>query len=198
MMTGAALVVTVFTHVSLALTLTLAALCVAAVGWLTWMRLPTASRPWLWERIRIGACAGLPATIAYDVVRFSVVESTGFRIWPFDTFLLFGQAILGTGAPQLPTIAMGTAYHYLNGVCFAVAYSILFCRRLFLYGVLWGLGLEVSMLLVYPNWLPLGRMMAEFTVVSVSGHVGYGLVLGLLVQLLPVQVRYRWRPASRD
>jgi hypothetical protein len=191
MMSGSALVVTVFTRISLGLTLTLAAVCMGAIGWRTWIGLSPASRPWLWERIRTGALAGIPATVAYDVVRFSVVKSTGFQLWPFDTFVLFGQAILGTGRSPWLTVAVGTAYHYVNGLCFAVAYSIVFRRRLFLYGVLWGLGLEASMLLVYPNWLPLGRVMGEFTIVSVSGHIAYGMTLGLLVQRLPVHVADR-------
>src|SRR5438445_6624315 len=145
MMTGGALVVTVFTRISLSLTLTLAAVCIGTVGWWTWIGLPPASRPWLSERIRIGALAGVPATVAYDVVRFSVVKFTGFRIWPFDTFFLFGQAILGPGFSHLLTVAVGTTYHYLNVLCFAIAYSIFFTRRRFLYGVLWGLGLDASM-----------------------------------------------------
>ena len=51
------------------------------------------------------------------------------------------------------------------------------------------------MLLVYPHWLPLGRVMGEFTIVSVSGHLAYGVTLGVLVQRLPVHVNRPSTPA---
>lgn len=190
---GAALVVTVITRVSLGLTLACAAVCVGAVGWHTWKRLPDAVHPVLLERVRTGLVAGLPATAAYDVARLALVRATGLRIWPFDTFPLFGQAILGSSAPHSATIIVGTMYHYLNGMCFSVGYSVLFRRRFFLWGVAWAMGLEALMLIVYPRWLPaLNRVLGEFTAVSLTGHVAFGLTIGLVAQLAPFQWG-RWR-----
>jgi hypothetical protein len=189
MASGAALVVTVLTRVSLALTLLCGALSVAALGWQSWRRLPAAARPVLVERLLAGLLAGVPATAAYDLVRLLVVQVGHLDIWPFDTFPLFGQAILGTGLPPAAVLAVGVGYHYLNGACFAAAYSLLFRRRPFVAGIAWAMGLEAAMLLVYPRWLPaLGRVLGEFTIVSLAGHVAYGTTIGLILQFAPLRV----------
>jgi hypothetical protein len=77
---------------------------------------------------------------------------------------------------------IGSAYHYRNGESFAVAYSFLFGARDWKFAILWALFLEALMFTVYPGWLNLRGVMAEFTVVSLSGHVVYGTVLGLVVR----------------
>jgi hypothetical protein len=186
MASGAALVVTVLTRVSLGLTLLCGALCVAALGWQTSRRLPAAARPVVVERLLAGLLAGLPATGAYDLVRLLVVRVGHLAIWPFDTLPLFGQAILGPGRPPGIVLAVGVCYHYLNGACFSAAYSLLFRHRLFVAGVAWAMGLEIAMLVVYPRWLPaLGPVLGEFTVVSLAGHTAFGTVIGLLAQFSP-------------
>jgi hypothetical protein len=87
---------------------------------------------------------------------------------------------------------VGVGYHYLNGLCFAAGYSLLFRGRPFALGIAWAMGLEAAMLLVYPRWLPaLGRVLGEFTVVSMIGHVAYGTVLGLVAQFAPPLLRRR-------
>jgi hypothetical protein len=192
MTSGAALVVTVLTRVSLGLTLLSGAVCVVALLWQSWRRLTPAARLVALERMRTGLLAGIPATGAYDLARLLLVETSGVSIWPFDTFPLFGQAILGTALPPGVTLAVGTGYHYLNGMCFGAAYSVLFRRRLFAFGILWAMGLELAMLAVYPRWLPqLGRVLGEFTAVSLTGHLAYGTALGLVVQHAPVLGRPR-------
>ena len=45
------------------------------------------------------------------------------------------------------------------------------------------------MLTVYPGWLDLQAVMAEFTLVSMIGHLSYGSILGVLSQ--------RWFRAAR-
>jgi hypothetical protein len=198
MFSGAALVVTVFTRVSLALTLLCGSACVAALGRRSFLRLPPAARPIVLERLRTGLLAGVPATAAYDLARLALVEAAGLRFWPFDTLPLFGQAILGTGFPQAAVLAVGTGYHYLNGMFFAAAYAVLFRGRPFAFGVAWALGLEAAMLLVYPRWLPaLARVLSEFTIVSLTGHLAYGTTLGLIVQLAPALGRRRMGSGPR-
>ena len=39
--------------------------------------------------------------------------------------------------------------------------------------------LEIAMFSIYPSWLHLQAVMQEFTIVSISGHLVYGAVLGL-------------------
>jgi hypothetical protein len=185
MSTGAALIVTVFTRVSLALTLLCAAMYIVCIVSLIWARLPSTSRAPLVRRVRTGFLAGLLATPAYDLTRLAIVDLVGLSVWPFDTFPLFGRAILGPGWPASVTLLAGVAYHYLNGMCFATAYSITFWRRYFLFGVIFAVGLELAMLTVYPRWLPLSSVLGEFTIVSATGHIAYGLAIGLVTQYGP-------------
>ena len=170
---GAALVAAIATHTSLALTLPAFALLAAAMTALWCARVP--------RRVRAaaGVLAGVVATIAYDVVRVLVVWALRLPLQPFATWVLFGQLIVGGGPRPLAWVA-GTAYHYLNGILFAVAYLLLLAGRPWWVGPIWGLGLETLMLLVYPRWLDLRLVLIEFTVMSLAGHLAYGTVLGLI------------------
>jgi hypothetical protein len=58
------------------------------------------------------------------------------------------------------------------------------------YGVGWALLLELAMLTVYPIWLGLQAVLAEFTAVLVVGHLAYGSTLGWFSQ--------RWFDSRRD
>jgi hypothetical protein len=177
---GAALVVAIVARTSLALTLaffvTLGGVTVA----LWCLRVPAAARAEAGRRAAFGVLAGVAATVTYDLVRLAVVEVLRLRVHPYDTFYLFGELI--TGSAGAVDWVVGTAYHYLNGILFAVAYSLLLSGRHWRFGVAWGLGLESLMLLVYPAWLNIHLLLLEFTVMSVAGHVGYGTTLGVLCQ----------------
>jgi hypothetical protein len=199
MFSGAALVLTVVTRLSLGLTLLCGVACVGLLGRLCWTRVSLAARSVLVEHIRTGLLAGLVGTIAYDLARAVVVLglSTGYR--PFDIFPLFGKAILGETAPAPAVLAAGVIYHYVNGAAFSTGYSILFRRRSFAFGIAWALGLEAAMLLIYPRWLPaeVGRVLGEFEVVSVVGHLAYGTTIGLICQRVPPRGRLRLSGLSR-
>jgi len=187
--TGAALLVALVVHTSLVLPLALFAL-LAGLGTGLWcLRAPAPARAEAARRAAFGAAAGVLATVAYDVVRLLVVQALGLHVHPFDTLVLFGQLIVGGGPRPVAWVA-GTAYHYANGTLFAVAYALLLSGRDWRFGVLWGLGLECLMLLVYPAWLNLRLLLLEFTVMSVAGHLAYGTTLGLLGQ----RRRGGWRP----
>jgi len=174
---GAALLVHVFAQVSLGLTLLAAGVIVALAAAALWARLPPSARAEVARRVRVGALAGLLATVAYDGVRWVVVNVFHYTFWPFDIYPIFGHAIGGADLAGGWAIALGVLYHYLNGVAFAVAYTILFGATGWWAGILWALGLEALMLGVYPGWLH-PRALGEFVSVSMIGHLAYGSVLG--------------------
>jgi hypothetical protein len=70
-------------------------------------------------------------------------------------------------------------YHVSNGILFGTAYTLLLGQQRWWCGIAWSLGLELAMLCLYPLWLDLRSVMGEFTVMSVTGHLAYGAVLGL-------------------
>ena len=181
---GAALVAAIATRTTLALTLPAFALLGLTTTALWCLRVPARVRLAAGREALFGALAGVVATIAYDATRVLVVWALHLPLQPFATWMLFGQLIVG-GSPRPLAWFAGAAYHYLNGVLFAVAYLLLLGGRPWWAGTLWGLGLESLMLLVYPRWLDLRLVMVEFTVMSLAGHLAYGTVLGLIGRRRP-------------
>lgn len=182
MASGVALVIAVLAKTSLALMLLLLGGFAGFVFTLKWVRASSTERQLIRKKLVVGALAGLIATAAYDASRLLVVKLGGFHISPFKAFPLFGALILGEGAPASATYLIGTAYHLLNGMLFTVAYCFLFGNRNWKFGILWALGLEASMLMLYPGWLHLEQVMQEFTIMSMTGHIVYGATLGALCQ----------------
>lgn len=177
---GAALVFAVWFQLPLSLTLVcmgaFAALAVAT----RYSALDADARSATLRRLRCGLVAGLIATAGYDLWRLLLVKVAGFPIHPFETFRLFGVSIVGAGASLEAAYTVGTLYHLLNGVTFAVGYLLLFPQPRLLTAVIWALGLELAMFTVYPGWLDLEAVMMEFTVMSLSGHLVYGALLGFI------------------
>ena len=93
--------------------------------------------------------------------------------------LIFGELFIGTGHSEAATFAAGFLYHLSNGTFFGLAYTLVFRRPQWWTGALWGIGLELSMVTLYPRWLAV-QQMNEFLEVSALGHVVYGATLGLV------------------
>jgi hypothetical protein len=179
---GAALVASIITEISLALTLALLATAAVLTVALKWSLTEPRDRPLVKAQLMTGIAAGIAATATYDLTRLLLTELGQLDFYPFETFKIFGQLILGESAPKALTFAVGTTYHLLNGVAFAVSYCFLLGGRNWKYGILWALGLEAAMLAIYPGWLDLEAVMQEFVTVSVLGHVAYGTTLGVVSQ----------------
>lgn len=180
---GAALVAHIVAGVSL-----LATSCalMAGVGLnsaIRWRRLPEERRAELRRSVRAGALAGLVATGSYDLFRFLLVEIAGFTFWPFDVITKFGRALVGEAGDWRLVVIAGILYHLMNGVGFAIAYTVCFGRRGVWAGILWALGLEVFMVSLYPGWLN-PKVFDEFLSVSLSGHIVYGSALGFTARRL--------------
>ena len=158
MASGLALVVSIFTEASLAITL----ICLGSfAGFLItakWLRSSQQERKTIASRAITGLAAGAIATLAYDLSRLLLVNLLNIQFNPFGAFL----------------------YHLLNGILFAIAYCFLFSNRNWKWGIVWAMALEFAMFTIYPTWLDLQAVMKEFTIVSVSGHIAYGTTLGFL------------------
>jgi hypothetical protein len=179
--TGLGLIVAIFARVSLAAVLAgLGGFCLLVGLWVRAQTSPAVRRE-LAARARTGALAGLVATLGYDAVRLGVVALFALRVRPLEALPHFGALLLGTGASPRAMLVAGTAFHYANGVLFGAAYALVVGARRWWYGILWGLALELLMMLVYPRWLSLAKVIGEFTVVSLIGHLVYGTILGTAV-----------------
>lgn len=135
------------------------------------------------EVVRVGAIAGLCATVAYDLSRLLMVRLFELDVWPFAAFGAFGDALLPGAERHGWARVVGAGYHLVNGVSFGIAYTGLFRRRGALAGIAYGLGLEAVMLALYPGWLHI-QPLREFTQMSVVGHVAYGATLGTVARRL--------------
>lgn len=176
---GASLLLSIASGAPLAWTLPIClALSLASVAIVS-AATPASVRAVVRRRALAGFAAGLAATAAYDAVRWSIVWSLDLSINPFEAFRWFGWSLGGRELSEPAAFGIGVLFHSLNGVMFAGAYGVLAAGRRWFWGVGWALGLEVLMLVAYPAWLNLAGVMEEFTLVSFTGHVAYGIVLGL-------------------
>lgn len=179
---GASLLAAIYLKLPLSLALGLLGLAALSCMGIIWANITPHRRQALKRQLLIGLIAGIIATLAYDVTRVLLVYLGQLQFFPFETFNVFGKLIVGEGLPRSVTLPIGTLYHLLNGVCFAIAYCIAVGGRNWKFGVLWAFILEGFMLMVYPGWLNLSAVMEEFIAVSLFGHVAYGATLGLIAQ----------------
>jgi hypothetical protein len=178
LVSGAALLLSVIFKLSLAVTLGALGAFVAASCGIVWRSASVSRRRELKALARAGAIGGLSGTLAYDAIRVVIVRVGRLRVRPFKALPIFGTLLVGTRQSLAITLAAGISYHCLNGIMFGCAYSFFFGGRGWKYGVMWALGLEAMMLALYPGWLHIDALLREFTLVSMSGHLMYGSVLG--------------------
>jgi hypothetical protein len=180
---GAALAVYAVSGVSMRLALALALAAGVFSVSTVWHRSDAEGRHALGRLLKTGVIAGLIATLAYDISRWTLVGVFGLSTSPFAALPLFGQVLIGSDVTPAITFVVGFLYHALNGISFATAYTVLFGHSGPIGGVLWALCLEVAMLAIYPGLLDI-RSIGEFTSISMFGHVMYGSALGWSARLL--------------
>lgn len=178
MFSGAALIFTILLTLPLWLTLLVTGAFAASAFATIWALSPPDRRELFAQRMRAGLIAGLVATALYDLSRWSLVEAGGLSYWPFKTFPIFGRLIAGAGLSLPQAYLVGTLYHVANGILFSIAYCLIFGRRHWGFAIAWAILLEATVLWLYPGWLGLGPIMAEFAAISLIGHVCFGLGLG--------------------
>jgi hypothetical protein len=185
---GAALLGNIIIGLPLPVTLgTTATLVIAGATVLLWQATPE-RRAQIFRTVAIGAAAGFLATLVYDAAKFALSQVDPTPYNPFEATRVFGQLLLGTVAPPVLIVVAGTAFHFLNGTMFGVAYTVLFAREgrasvayAAMSGAGWGLLLETFQLTLYPGWLSIG-FIDEFIRISALSHLAYGASLGLLAR----------------
>jgi hypothetical protein len=185
---GVALLVYILSGISLGLTLVLLTIGAVVVQVRVHRVLPAARRAELARRVRAGAVAGVAGLAAYDSSRWLLVQVFHFQFKPFDVFYtfgaaIFGQSMLGPGSPAWLALAVGVAFHVVNGLGFAMAYAVWAGRKGPVPGIVFALFLQVLMVAIYPSWLRI-QMMGEFLEVSMLGHVAYGAAIGAVSRFL--------------
>jgi hypothetical protein len=131
-------------------------------------------RPELADRVLAGLFAGGFATLAYDVCRIPLVHS-GLPI--FKAISYFGTLIVGSQAVTVEAEIAGWAYHYSNGIGFALMYAALFARERLWTAVVWGTVLEGAML-VTPYAEVFGYTRGrQFLAITLGAHFVYGIGL---------------------
>ncbi len=121
-----------------------------------------------------GVWAGLIATFLYDLVRVPVAYA-GLPV--FKAISYFGTVLLDQPHPTFASEITGWAYHVSNGVGFGVMYAAMVRVPRVWSAVAWGLFLEAAML-VTPYAEVFGyKVGSQFLVVTIGGHVFYGLGL---------------------
>lgn len=176
--TGTALVVHILLEVSLLAATVALVIGTGATAAVAWSRLDDGSRARVRRRVWVGFVAGIVATAAYDLGRYVLVAAFSMSFKPFAVFRLFGELLVGPDASSWATYTAGWAFHIVNGLGFAIAYTLIVRRPKVWSAVVWAFVLEAFMALLYPSWLRV-QALSEFYEVSVLGHALFGLGLGI-------------------
>jgi hypothetical protein len=198
---GVAVIATILTHTSLLLLE--AALAVVCLGFaaILLLRVPRELARQVLHVVWAGLAAGFVGTIAYDVTRIALAWLDPSPYSPFGAIRQFGLGIVGANADPLLIMVAGYGVHFVNGSSFGAIYALFAGRRIrarwaaALAGIVWGVFLVALQGILYPGWLRIGEMMAEFLAIAGLGHVAYGATLGLGVRWL---LRDSLAPAGAD
>jgi hypothetical protein len=180
---GVAMLLHIIASISLPLALAMTAAVVIVLLTGVFRSVDSAGRAWIARTISVGAASGVAATITYDAVKAVLSQLDPSPYNPFEAIRVFGTLLLGSSAPPAMTMLAGTGLHLLNGTSFGIAYTLMVAprggstlTRAALYGIGWGLFLEMFQLMLYPGWLNV-RYYTEFATISALSHVVYGLTL---------------------
>jgi len=135
----------------------------------------------LLNRLVVGIWAGFVATLAYDVVRWLLLQVGVINFDPYLSHPIFGMLITGQPETSLTAILVGWIYHFWNGIGFGIMYTLIAGAASWAYAVAWALFLEIAWLTALPSVLSF-NLNAGLITMSIIGHVAYGVVLGLLAQ----------------
>ncbi len=139
------------------------------------------------NRIAAGVWMGAAASGILDAVRLS-----GFHLglMPGNMPRMFGVMILDRMAegPTLGSDLVGYLYHYWVGACFGLTYTLLAGRPRWWGGVIWGLVIEIGMMVTPPMVIAMdtgyfgSKVGPGLFFTSLTAHVAFGIALGLLAE----------------
>lgn len=134
------------------------------------------------RRLLLGLAAGVVATAGYDLVRLLLQETLPLHFNAFAIHARFGELIIDRPRTTTAAKVVGWAYHFSNGLTFALCFTLVTGRVRWWWGLLYGLVLEGLMVLMYPTGFGVSRGNEAFLLVSFVGHGTYGTILGLVNQ----------------
>lgn len=152
-----------------------------------WTVAVTASLPRLTNRIIGGVYAGGAATAVLDVIRLT---GFSFGLMPGNMPRMFGVLFLDQMAlgPSTASDILGYLYHYWVGACFGLTYTLLVGRTRWWGALIWALIIEVGMMTTPPMVVAMDTGYFGFKegpgvlAVSLTAHIAYGVVMGLLIE----------------
>lgn len=135
------------------------------------------------NRIRVGFVAGLVGLVAYNGARWAMGWLLSLSSSPFYSIFIFGGLITGKPTESTAAAIAGWLYHVSNGVTFGIMYTLLAGSARWWLGLVWGMVLELAMLIIYPSSAILRPpALVPFVVVSMTSHALFGAVVGLIAQ----------------
>lgn len=145
----------------------------------------------LQNRIWTGFWVGAATTAALDVFRLT---SFSLGLLPGNLPRMFGVLILDTMAlgPTPFSDFTGSLYHYWVSACFGLTYALICGRTRWWGGLIWGLIIEVGMMITPPMVIAMGTgyfglklgqgIFNGVFIGSLIPHISYGIALGLLLE----------------
>jgi len=145
----------------------------------------------LQNRIWTGFWVGASTTAALDVFRLT---SFSLGLLPGNLPRMFGVLILDTMAlgPTPFSDFTGSLYHYWVSACFGLTYALICGRTRWWGGLIWGLIIEVGMMITPPMVIAMGTgyfglklgqgILNGVFIASLIPHISYGIALGLLLE----------------
>ena len=139
------------------------------------------------RRILVGAFSGIIATLGLELVR---ATSFHFGGMPGDMPKLLGvlltdRFMLG---PSVFSNTVGYAYHFWNGICFGVIFSVIFGKRPVWWAVAFAQAIGIGFLLSPAvQALGIGFMglaMPAMPITVVTAHLVFGILLAVLTRRL--------------
>lgn len=131
--------------------------------------------------LAVGLVGGLAGTVVYDGVRFLLSGLGLFNYDGFQAIYLFGSWMTSTEVTSTAAAVGGWLYHFWNGMSFGIFYALIVGKGIWIYGVVYGLFMELAMLGLFPFFVQITDKV-DFIALSLIGHLFYGLVLGIVVQ----------------
>ncbi len=136
-----------------------------------------------WIRLSAGIVAGACGLLVYDVTRYAIYRFYLVDYDPFHAIPMLGSLITDEPATTRLSFIAGWLYHFWNGFGFAIIYALMAGSASWKWALVWAMFLEIGVLLSYPSLLAI-QATVPFVAVSLIGHGGYGLAVGLTVNRL--------------
>lgn len=162
----------------------------------------TATVVWWWRTgrypdtvlaARAGVIGGILGTVAYDLVRIPVLATGRPVLAPIDSY---GLLLLSARASSPLTGVAGWAFHFQNGIFFALAFALVMSGRRIWWAVGYALLLECGA--VFSGFAGYYGLQGKTDLIAIAflAHIPYGLAVGWMTEN-PVRRMEPWNRSLR-